>query len=128
MRKADLVATISEKTGVPKVDVLVTLENFFTEVKTSLSGGENVYVRGFGSFVIKKRAKKIGRHIKKNEAIEIPEHYIPSFKPAKIFVEQVKENVKSLPEDQYDGKALQPTGDRSIDVCALVLCTRYEAQ
>ena len=86
MRKADLVATISEKTGVPKVDVLVTLEMFFKEVKSSLSTGENVYVRGFGSFVIKKRAKKIGRHIKKNEAIEIPEHYIPSFKPAKIFV------------------------------------------
>ena len=99
MRKADLVATISEKTGVPKVDVLVTLEMFFKEVKNSLADGENVYIRGFGSFVIKKRAKKIGRHIKKNEAIEIPEHFIPSFKPAKIFVEQVKENVKSLPSD-----------------------------
>ena len=99
MRKADLVATISEKTGVPKVDVLVTLEMFFKEVKNSLADGENVYIRGFGSFVIKKRAKKIGRHIKKNEAIEIPEHYIPSFKPAKIFVEQVKENVSELPAD-----------------------------
>lgn len=100
MRKADLVAIISEKTGVPKVDVLVTLEMFFKEVKSSLSTGENVYVRGFGSFVIKKRAKKIGRHIKKNEAIEIPEHYIPSFKPAKIFVEQVKTNVTSLPDEE----------------------------
>lgn len=99
MRKADLVATISEKTGVPKVDVLVTLEMFFKEVKNSLSGGENVYIRGFGSFVIKKRAKKIGRHIKKNEAIEIPEHFIPSFKPAKVFVEQVKENVNELPSE-----------------------------
>jgi len=99
MRKADLVATISEKTGVPKVDVLVTLEMFFKEVKNSLATGENVYIRGFGSFVIKKRAKKIGRHIKKNEAIEIPEHFIPSFKPAKIFVEQVKENVKELPSE-----------------------------
>ncbi len=99
MRKADLVAAISEKTGVPKVDVLVSLETFFKEVKTSLSEGENVYIRGFGSFVIKKRAKKIGRHIKKNEAIEIPEHYIPSFKPAKVFVEQVKENVTSLPDE-----------------------------
>lgn len=102
MRKADLVSTISEKTGVPKVDVLVTLEMFFKEVKGSLSTGENVYVRGFGSFVIKKRAKKIGRHIKKNEAIEIPEHYIPSFKPAKIFVDQVKENVKSLPDEDSE--------------------------
>lgn len=99
MRKADLVNTISEKTGVPKVDVLVTLEAFFTEIKDTLAEGENVYIRGFGSYIIKKRAKKIGRHIKKNEAIEIPEHYIPSFKPSKVFVEQVKTNVKSLPED-----------------------------
>ena len=99
MRKADLVSTISEKTGVPKVDVLVAIETFFTEVKNSLAEGENVYIRGFGSFVVKKRAKKIGRHIKKNVAIEIPEHFIPSFKPAKIFVEQVKDNVSSLPEE-----------------------------
>ncbi len=100
MRKADLVNTISEKTGVPKVDVLVTLESFFTEVKDTLASSENVYIRGFGSFVIKKRAKKIGRHIKKNEAIEIPEHFIPSFKPSKVFVEQVKENVNQLPDDK----------------------------
>ena len=99
MRKADLVARISEKTGIAKVDDLVTLEQFFTEVKQSLSEGENVYVRGFGSFVVKKRAKKIGRHIKKNEAIEIPEHYIPSFKPAKVFVEHVKDNVTSISEN-----------------------------
>jgi DNA-binding protein HU-beta len=102
MRKADLVAAISEKTGVPKVDVLVTLETFFKEVKGSLSEGENVYIRGFGSFIIKKRAKKIGRHIKKNIAIEIPEHYIPAFKPAKVFVEQVKTNVDSLPNEDSD--------------------------
>ena len=100
MRKADLVAAIAEKTGVPKVDVLVTLESFFKEVKDSLAEGENVYVRGFGSFVIKKRAKKIGRHIKKNEPIVIPAHYIPSFKPAKVFVEQVKDNVSSLPNEE----------------------------
>jgi DNA-binding protein HU-beta len=102
MRKADLVAAISEKTGVPKVDVLVTLESFFKEVKNSLADGENVYIRGFGSFVVKKRAKKIGRHIKKNVAIEIPEHFIPSFKPAKVFVEQVKEKVSSLPDEEDD--------------------------
>ncbi len=100
MRKADLVTTIAEKTGVPKVDVLVALEMFFKEVKGSLAEGENVYIRGFGSFVVKKRAKKIGRHIKKNVAIEIPEHYIPSFKPAKIFVEQVKENVTSIKNEE----------------------------
>ncbi|MCB0375899.1 MAG: integration host factor subunit beta [Sinomicrobium sp.] len=102
MRKADLVAAISEKTGVPKVDVLVTLETFFKEVKSSLAEGENVYVRGFGSFIVKKRAKKIGRHIKKNKAIEIPEHFIPAFKPAKVFVEQVKDNVTTLPEDESE--------------------------
>jgi len=93
MRKADLVSVISEKTGVPKVDVLVSLESFFKEVKETLAEGENVYIRGFGSFIVKKRAKKIGRHIKKNIAIEIPEHFIPAFKPAKVFVEQVKTNV-----------------------------------
>lgn len=103
MRKADLVAAIAEKTGVAKVDVLVTLESFFTEVKTSLSKGENVYIRGFGSFIIKKRAKKIGRHIKKNVAIEIPEHFIPAFKPAKVFVEQVKDNVSVLPSEEKAG-------------------------
>lgn len=100
MRKADLVSNISEKTGVPKVDVLVSIETFFTEVKDSLANGENVYVRGFGSFIVKKRAKKIGRHIKKNKAIEIPEHYIPAFKPSKVFVERVKENVDSLPGEE----------------------------
>jgi DNA-binding protein HU-beta len=100
MRKADLVNAISEKTGVAKVDVLVSLEALFKEIKTTLQNGENVYVRGFGSFIIKKRAKKIGRHIKKGKAIEIPEHFIPSFKPAKVFVEQVKKNVSSLPSDE----------------------------
>jgi DNA-binding protein HU-beta len=98
MRKADLVNAISEKTGVAKVDVLVSLEALFKEIKTTLQGGENVYVRGFGSFIIKKRAKKIGRHIKKGKAIEIPEHFIPSFKPAKVFVEQVKKNVTTEPD------------------------------
>lgn len=102
MRKADLVTAISEKTGVAKVDVLVTLEEFFKSVKNSLAGGDNVYIRGFGSFVIKRRKKKIGRHIKRNESIDIPEHYIPSFKPAKIFVEHVKGNVDHLPEDDSD--------------------------
>lgn len=96
MRKADLVASISEKTGVAKVDVLVTLETFFSEIKDTLADGENVYVRGFGSFILKKRAKKIGRHIKENKPIEIPEHYIPAFKPSKVFVDQVKDNVKEL--------------------------------
>lgn len=99
MRKADLVNAISEKTGVAKVDVLVSLEALFKEIKTTLQSGENVYIRGFGSFIIKRRAKKVGRNIKAKAAIEIPEHYIPSFKPAKIFTDQVKKNVNSLPDD-----------------------------
>ena len=74
---------------------MVTLEHFFKDVKEALSEGENVYIRGFGSFVLKKRAKKIGRHIKENRPIEIPEHFIPSFKPSKVFVDLVKDNVKS---------------------------------
>ncbi len=102
MRKADLVASISEKTGIAKVDVLVSLESFFKEVKSTLAEGENVYVRGFGSFIIKKRAKKIGRNIKKNIAIEIPEHFIPAFKPAKIFIDEVKTKVVALPDDNSE--------------------------
>lgn len=102
MRKADIVAAIAEKSGISKVDVLVTLEAFFTEVKDTLSQGENVYIRGFGSFVIKRRAQKVGRHIKENKSLVIPEHYIPAFKPAKVFVEDVKDNVSELPEEEDD--------------------------
>jgi DNA-binding protein HU-beta len=99
MRKADLINKISEKTGVPKVDVLVALESFFKEVKDSLREGENVYVRGFGSFIVKKRAEKIGRNIKKGESIVIPEHFIPAFKPAKAFSEKVKNGNKAKQEE-----------------------------
>ncbi len=99
MRKADLVNQISEKTGIPKVDVLVTLETMFKEVKDTLSAGENIYIRGFGSFITKKRAAKIGRNIKKNVAVHIPEHYIPAFKPAKEFIAEVKK-LQSVKEDQ----------------------------
>ena len=102
MRKADLVNQISEKSGVAKVDVLVTLEAFFTEIKETMASGENVYVRGFGSFIIKKRAAKIGRNIKKGKSVEIPEHYIPAFKPAKVFSDHVKSAVTSLPADGDD--------------------------
>jgi DNA-binding protein HU-beta len=98
MRKADLVSRIAEKTDIPKVDVLMTLETFFSEVKDSLANKENVYIRGFGSFIAKKRAKKIGRNIKQNKAIVIPAHYIPAFKPAKAFVSKVKDQVAVEPE------------------------------
>lgn len=91
MRKADMVAKIAETTGIPKVDVLVTLETFFKEVKNALISDDAVYIRGFGSFIVKKRAAKIGRNIKKNVAVEIPEHFIPAFKPAKEFMQMVKE-------------------------------------
>ena len=95
MRKADLINNIAEKTGIPKVDVLVALETMFKEVKESLTRGENIYIRGFGSFITKKRAAKIGRNIKKNTAVHIPAHYIPAFKPAKEFIQEVKK----LPTD-----------------------------
>ncbi|HMZ45478.1 MAG TPA: HU family DNA-binding protein [Chitinophagaceae bacterium] len=94
MRKSDLINNISEKTGIPKVDVLVTVETLLKEIKQSLISGENIYIRGFGSFITKKRAAKIGRNIKKNSAVHIPEHYIPAFKPAKEFVSEVKTNYK----------------------------------
>ena len=90
MTKADVISAVSEKTGIDKADVSSTLESFFGVVKDSLATGENIYVRGFGSFVNKKRAKKVARNISKNTAIVIDEHFIPSFKPAKTFVEQVK--------------------------------------
>ncbi len=90
MRKADLINKIAEKTEIPKVDVLVTLETMFKEIKASLAQGENIYIRGFGSFITKKRAAKIGRNIKRNTAVHIPEHFIPAFKPAKEFMQEVK--------------------------------------
>ncbi len=95
MRKADIVNRITEKTGLEKVDVMVVVETFCKEVKESMAEGNNVYVRGFGSFVVKTRKKKIGRIIKKNIAIEIPEQKIPTFKPAKIFVQKVRDGKKN---------------------------------
>jgi DNA-binding protein HU-beta len=94
MTKAELVTEISTKTGIEKVAVQETVENFMRVVKTSLANGESVYLRGFGSFLVKKRAQKTGRNISKNTTIIIPEHNIPSFKPAKTFTEKVKSNKK----------------------------------
>lgn len=90
MTKADIIAEISTKTGIEKVDVQETVEAFFKVIKNNMIAGENVYVRGFGSFVVKKRAQKTARNISKNTAIIIPEHFVPSFKPAKVFVDKVK--------------------------------------
>lgn len=94
MTKADLVNEIAEKTGVEKVAVQATVEALMKSVKNSLSSGQNVYLRGFGSFIVKRRAEKKGRNITKNKTIVIPEHYIPAFKPAKTFADKVKKNVK----------------------------------
>lgn len=94
MTKADLVAKISDKLGLEKGDVQATVESLMEEVKNSLESGNNVYLRGFGSFIIKKRAEKTGRNISKNTTIKIPAHNIPAFKPAKVFVEGVKKKVR----------------------------------
>ena len=90
MTKADIVNEISKTTGLDKASVLETLEKFMEVVKDSLANGENVYLRGFGSFVVKKRAQKTARNISKNTTIIIPEHNIPAFKPAKTFTIAVK--------------------------------------
>ncbi len=94
MTKADIVTKISERLGLEKGDVQSTVETFMDEVKNSLETGENVYLRGFGSFIIKTRAEKTGRNISKNTTIKIPAHNIPAFKPAKVFVENVKEKTE----------------------------------
>ncbi|MCK9271473.1 MAG: HU family DNA-binding protein [Bacteroidales bacterium] len=93
MTKAEIVAEIANKTGIEKLVVQTTVEAFMESIKNSMTSGENVYLRGFGSFTIKKRAEKTGRNISKNTTIIIPAHNIPTFKPAKSFVNEVKENV-----------------------------------
>ena len=93
MTKADIVNEIALKTGVEKIVVQSTVEAFMNEIKASMQSGDNVYLRGFGSFIVKKRAEKTGRNISQNTTLVIPAHNIPSFKPAKSFVEKVKKNV-----------------------------------
>ncbi|MFW9597203.1 MAG: HU family DNA-binding protein [Paludibacter sp.] len=90
MTKADIVNEIAKNTGLDKAEVLKTVEAFMEAVKDSLAKSENVYLRGFGSFVVKQRAEKTARNISKNTTIIIPAHNIPSFKPAKTFVSSVK--------------------------------------
>ena len=93
MTKADIVPRVAEKTGMEKADVQAVVEGMMREVKASMEAGDNVYLRGFGSFILKKRAKKTGRNISKNTTLVIPAHYIPAFKPAKTFADSVKINV-----------------------------------
>ncbi|MBP9150911.1 MAG: integration host factor subunit beta [Flavobacteriales bacterium] len=94
MTKADIVNEISEQTGIEKLQVQHTVEAFMVSVKSALAKGDNVYLRGFGSFIVKKRAQKTGRLISKNTTIVIPAHSVPAFKPAKTFIGKVKKSVK----------------------------------
>ncbi|MCG8476573.1 MAG: integration host factor subunit beta [Cytophagales bacterium] len=93
MTKAEVITQIADKTGIDKADVQETVEAFFNVVKDSMADGHNIYVRGFGSFINKKRARKVARNISKNTAIVIDEHYVPAFKPSKVFVEKIKDTV-----------------------------------
>lgn len=94
MTKAEVISEIADKTGIDKADVSATVEAFFTVIKDNMAEGENIYVRGFGSFINKKRAKKVARNISKNTAIIIDEHYVPAFKPSKVFIEKIRSSKK----------------------------------
>ena len=94
MTKADIVDSISKKTGIEKTTALAVIESLMKEIKTSITKQEPVFLRGFGTFLAKKRKEKTGRNISKNTTIIIPAHHIPSFKPAKIFKEEVKKNIQ----------------------------------
>ena len=94
MTKAEVISEVADKTGIDKADVQATIEAFFKVVKDSMADGNNIYVRGFGSFVNKKRAKKVARNISKNTSIIIDEHFIPSFKPSKTFIQKIKNSKK----------------------------------
>ena len=90
MTKADIVSEVAKATGMEKTAVQAVVESFMDSIKDSLAQEKNVYLRGFGSFVLKKRATKTARNISKNTTIVIPEHNIPAFKPAKVFMGKVK--------------------------------------
>jgi len=99
MTKAEIVTQIAKKTGLDKDAVLTVVEQFMANVKDSLAEGEAVYLRGFGSFIIKERAQKTARNISKDKSIIIPAHNIPAFKPAKTFMAQVSGEVITEEED-----------------------------
>ena len=94
MTKAELVNAIASKLGIEKNETQRIVEAFMQEIRATMYKGENVYLRGFGSFIIKARAAKTGRNISKNTSIQIPAHNIPAFKPSKTFVDKVKTRVK----------------------------------
>lgn len=93
MTKADIINEISKSTGIEKLIVQKTVEAFMEHLKASMIKGHNVYLRGFGSFIVKKRAEKTARNISKNTTIIIPAHFIPAFKPAKTFIDYVSKHV-----------------------------------
>ncbi len=94
MTKAEIVQEIANKTGIEKVAVQATVEAFMENIKSNMAKGENIYLRGFGTFLLKKRAEKTGRNISKNTSVKIPAHMIPAYKPAKEFAAQIKTKVK----------------------------------
>ena len=96
MTKAEIVNQISQRTGIDKSTVLIVVESFMDSVKDNLSNEENIYLRGFGSFILKKRAQKTARNISKNTTIIIPEHHVPAFKPAKTFLQAVIDKEKTV--------------------------------
>lgn len=89
MTKAEIATEIAKETGIDKTSVITVIEQFMTIVKDSLAHGENVYLRGFGSFIVKQRAEKTARNISKNTTLIVPAHNIPAFKPADAFKEEV---------------------------------------
>jgi DNA-binding protein HU-beta len=93
MTKADIVNAIAKSTGIDRASVLATVEGFMDEVMNSMNKGENVYLRGFGSFVVKKRAAKAARNIKNETTILIPERHVPTFKPSQYFAENLRNNL-----------------------------------
>lgn len=94
MTKAEIVTEVAHKTGIEKMAVMAVFDEFMAAVKESVADGENVYLRGFGSFIVKKRAEKTARNISKSTTIIVPAHNVPAFKPAKTFVNDVKDSVK----------------------------------
>lgn len=92
MTKSEIVNEIAVRTGLEKTVIADTLDNFFQVVKSSMVSGNNIYLRGFGTFELKNRKTKVARNIKRNTSLVVPEHYVARFKPSKEFGAQVKES------------------------------------
>ena len=90
MTKADIINTVASNTGIEKADVHLIVDGFCDTIKNTMAMGKNIQIRGFGSFIVKKRARKVARNISKNTSIIIEAHYVPQFKPSKLFVNLIK--------------------------------------